>query len=406
MSGLLDEFKRIDYEYVCDLSNGGAVQLVRRGGDAFVKKITDVSCAQIYGSIKAQPIDNVPRVHEIVAAGDKCVVIEEYINGMTVGDYLKRYGVMAEESAAGYILDVCGVLGELHKRGIIHRDITPSNVLLSADHAVVIDFGIAREEKQGLERDTELLGTQGYAAPEQFGFSQTDCRSDIYAAGRLFQTMLGKDYRKYKRVIAKAVSMDPKKRYRTAARFAAAVKRARSGRMLCFALIGAAAAFAAAGIAACLYNPPHMPVSSDKTALRSAAADMNGYVPAASAKPVKRQSDSDGTEVETDKGIFSVCGAYARTEGNTAVVTVELMNIDILSSDWTEDNIWTPCIKVCDKNGTALEQTDAEAWKSNLAVGASVRRSVVYETSAAPEDLRIYLASPVTGESAVITPET
>lgn len=79
---------------------------------------------------------------------------------------------------------LCQALAPLHRENIVHRDIKPENIVLGADSQVyLIDFGIARFEKAGRSADTTLLGTHGYAAPEQFGFCQSDARADIYSLG-------------------------------------------------------------------------------------------------------------------------------------------------------------------------------------------------------------------------------
>ena len=79
---------------------------------------------------------------------------------------------------------MCDGLKELHEQKIIHRDIKPSNMILQADGRIrLIDFDAARIFKDNKATDTELLGTKDYAPPEQYGFGQTDPRSDIYSLG-------------------------------------------------------------------------------------------------------------------------------------------------------------------------------------------------------------------------------
>lgn len=86
---------------------------------------------------------------------------------------------------------VCDGISCLHKNNVIHRDITPSNVMISVDGAVkIIDLGISRIKKQYKDRDTTIMGTAGYVSPEQFGFRQTDVTSDVYSCGVLMNFML------------------------------------------------------------------------------------------------------------------------------------------------------------------------------------------------------------------------
>ena len=123
-------------------------------------------------------------------------------------------------------ISLFSALAELHKNNIIHKDIKPSNIMLTNDGTVkIIDYGISRTFKSGASSDTSNLGTRGYAPPEQFGFAQTDFRSDIYAAGvTLFELLTGgKSINRLSEyggslgpVIRKCVSLDPAMRYSSA----------------------------------------------------------------------------------------------------------------------------------------------------------------------------------------------
>lgn len=111
------------------------------------------------------------------------VVLEEYIEGERLSEYLGHSRVSSRQSA-GFIRELLQAVSVIHKLGIIHRDIKPENLLIDkAGHLHLIDFGIARIYRPGKTSDTQLLGTVGYAAPEQFGYAQSDFRSDIYSVG-------------------------------------------------------------------------------------------------------------------------------------------------------------------------------------------------------------------------------
>lgn len=145
---------------------------------------------------------------------DECIVLEEYIEGVSL-----RRATLSERALTRALLELCDVLQYLHSQGILHRDIKPENILLAPDgHIRLIDFDAAREPKTDGVQDTQLLGTRGYAPPEQYGFSQTDCRADLYALGATFQELLGPISRKrrWKRILRKCTAMDPKDRYRSA----------------------------------------------------------------------------------------------------------------------------------------------------------------------------------------------
>ncbi|MDE7247987.1 MAG: protein kinase, partial [Lachnospiraceae bacterium] len=110
------------------------------------------------------------------------------------------------------------VLEYLHGRGIIHRDIKPSNLIMADDgHIRLIDFDAARMPKAEQEQDTHLLGTRGYAAPEQYGFAQTDERTDIYSLGITLERLLGENFQRprYRKILHKCSDLDPNKRYQS-----------------------------------------------------------------------------------------------------------------------------------------------------------------------------------------------
>ncbi len=142
--------------------------------------------------------------------------------------------------------EVCEAAEALHVRNIVHRDISPANVIVAADGAHLIDLGIARLRVEGVSKDTSKLGTWGFASPEQFGFAQTDARSDVYSIGRLLGYMLTgvrpdeEAYEKalddqakvppaYRAVIDHACAFEPSGRYQSARELSAALQAAAKG---------------------------------------------------------------------------------------------------------------------------------------------------------------------------------
>ena len=132
-----------------------------------------------------------PRVMDVRRVGDEVHVIMEFVPGETLDTLVDRVGA-SPELACRLMPVVCEAASELHERfqpPIIHRDLTPSNIMvLDSDGAskpvvTLIDFGISRRWQEGADTDTTHFGTRSYAPPEQFGFGQTDVRSDIFALG-------------------------------------------------------------------------------------------------------------------------------------------------------------------------------------------------------------------------------
>lgn len=135
-----------------------------------------------------------PRIVDIFEDANSICIVEDFVEGTTLKDLLKQEKIIDEALGRQWLRDLCGVLNYLHGQEpnpIIYRDMTPSNVMLQLDGTLkLIDFGIAREYKQGADADTSYLGTAGYAAPEQFGRAQTDARTDIYSLGATFYHLL------------------------------------------------------------------------------------------------------------------------------------------------------------------------------------------------------------------------
>jgi len=159
-----------------------------------------------------------PKILYVSEDDNETVVIEEFIHGKSLADILKERGSLPETDIKNILLQLCDGLMVLHKNGIIHRDIKPSNLILEHGGAVrLIDFDAARTIKNGAKEDTRLLGTKGYAPPEQFGYGQTDERSDIYSLGVTMRKTLGEDYNGYlNRILSKCAEIDPAKRYQSA----------------------------------------------------------------------------------------------------------------------------------------------------------------------------------------------
>lgn len=174
----------------------------------------------VYNLLKNVVHPNLPVVYSVEQDGDRCSVVEEYIDGITVADVL-RAGVYTPQGASEVAKGICAALDVLHSLDIIHRDIKPENVMVDSSGTVkLIDFDAARVFKSYQAKDTSFIGTAGFAAPEQYGINQTDPRSDIFALGILLNVMLTGEHpskQLYKgrltKVIEKCINLDPNKRF-------------------------------------------------------------------------------------------------------------------------------------------------------------------------------------------------
>lgn len=137
---------------------------------------------------------NLPSIVDVIDSDENFLIVMDYIEGNTLEKLIEENGAYPQESVVDWAVQLCDVLRYLHERPnpIIYRDMKPSNVMLKSDgNVVLIDFGTAREFKEQNAGDTTYLGTQGYAAPEQFGgMGQTDARTDIYCLGATMYHLL------------------------------------------------------------------------------------------------------------------------------------------------------------------------------------------------------------------------
>lgn len=158
--------------------------------------------------------------------GALCYLIREYIEGVTLAEYVEETGPFSEANAISAAFSLCDALDYLHRQSppVIHRDIKPQNIIYTPKRAFrLIDFGTARRYQSGGKKDTSYLGTEATAAPEQFGYQQTDSRSDIYSIGVLLIFLCTGSYdlaacssiqnRRLRRCIEICTRFDPVRRY-------------------------------------------------------------------------------------------------------------------------------------------------------------------------------------------------
>jgi len=163
-------------------------------GRLYIKKYLKVYDKSIYEFLIDNPVAGMPKIHYIAEGSNGLVVIEEYIEGRTVGELIGE-GSLTAELALDIARKICGVLVVLHRlpEPIIHRDIKPSNVIVSpSGDVILLDMNAARWDRPDRESDTGYYGTMNYAAPEQlwYGLKASSAKSDIYALGVLLNVML------------------------------------------------------------------------------------------------------------------------------------------------------------------------------------------------------------------------
>ncbi len=219
MNEYAKKFTEQEYEFEEYLSSDEKTSLVRdkKTGMLYVKKEAEKDVLKIYSRLIGMRCEGMAYVTKVT----EDYALLEYINGIPLDKKLERDGVMGCEEAKKHMIALCDAVAKLHKNGIIHRDITAANIIISRQGCYLTDLGIAREKKQDKRSDTQILGTVGYAAPEQFGFMQSDERTDIYALGVVYNYMLTgclpneKLYSgREERIIKKCIEIDGKNRYK------------------------------------------------------------------------------------------------------------------------------------------------------------------------------------------------
>lgn len=169
---------------------------------------------------------NLPLIYDVITLDDGQIVLEEFIEGVTIAEVMES-GKYRYTGTRKVLRSICNALTVLHERGIIHRDVKPENVMIAKDGRVVlIDFNAARKISFAC-KDTVIMGTVGYASPEQLGVAQSDARTDIYALGVLLNVMITGKHPSEKmakgkagRIVRKCTSVNPDERYQSAEKLA------------------------------------------------------------------------------------------------------------------------------------------------------------------------------------------
>lgn len=201
----------------------GTVSVVRhkKSGTRYVFRRYSGS-GEVYRRLLPVLCPHLPQIMEAAEQDGQTAVLEEYVQGDTLAELLMGARLM-EREARQVTMQLCQALHVLHSMGAVHRDVKPENVILRGSDAVLIDFDAARIYKVASESDTQVLGTTGFAAPEQYGIFQSDERADIFSLGVLLNIMLtGKHPSremaagKMGRIVRKCTMTAPEQRYQSA----------------------------------------------------------------------------------------------------------------------------------------------------------------------------------------------
>lgn len=176
--------------------------------------------AEVYQKLKNIKHPNIATVYHVAQRDNDCLIVQEYIDGISLGEILEIERI-SKKNVMKIVTEICNALCILHNLGIVHRDIKPENIIIDNFGRVkLIDFNISRIDSKSGGKDTEILGTTGFAAPEQYGISNTDARSDIYSIGILINVLLTGEHPskricrgKWQHIVNKCTKINPDERY-------------------------------------------------------------------------------------------------------------------------------------------------------------------------------------------------
>ena len=220
------------YSLVEVLSNKNDCKVLRLRHNALSKDLVLRSLPYstgAYEKLNSLQCDNLPEIYDVKIFDDGQVVLEEFIEGMTVAQVMEC-GKYRRAGIKKVMKSLCNALAILHDQGLVHRDIKPENIMIGNNGRVVlIDFNAARQVGDKT-KDTVIMGTVGYVSPEQLGLSQTDARTDLYAAGVLLNVLatgvhpsirLARGH--FGRIVRKCTAVNPKERYQSAEKLSEAI---------------------------------------------------------------------------------------------------------------------------------------------------------------------------------------
>ena len=227
---LTDEYKLSTYsdEQVIKGSDLCTVSLVTStvDGKKYIKKEFADNKNNVFSLLQKINCPYLPEIKDII---DGRVIIEEYVDGVTLEQKITENS-LNEKQRKKIFKQLLSALDILHKNGIVHRDVKLSNIIIKNDGTpVLVDFGISKLYNEKSDKDTSLLGTVGYAPPEQFGFASTDFRSDVYSFGVTAEKL---GLNSYNKVVSRCKEFDPKNRYANAGEILKAIKQQTIGKTI------------------------------------------------------------------------------------------------------------------------------------------------------------------------------
>lgn len=245
---------------------------------------------EIMKKMADRKLSGIPKAYRIFEENGEVYLVREYIEAMSLAQMVLQKGGISEAEICRISRKICQTAEQFQNpdEPMIHRDIKPENIVVTPGGEVVfIDFGTMRSYKKDGSRDTFVVGTRGTAAPEQYGYTQTDQRTDVYAIGQTMLYMVSESYemnqlsecavsRRMKKIIEKACSFEPDKRYGDAAQLRRAVEKCQANnRKKVYKKAGAVFGLIAAGYILAIFSQDGTVIENKRieTAEQSAAEE-------------------------------------------------------------------------------------------------------------------------------------
>ena len=265
---------------------------------------------EILQKLTEMGLTGIPKACRIFEENGGVYFLREYIEGTPLSQIVLQKGGIQERELCRISIKICHAAEQFQdlEDPMIHRDIKPENIVITPGGEVIfIDFGTMRSYKKDSQRDTFVVGTRGTAAPEQYGYTQTDQRTDVYAIGQTMLYMATENYeqnqlsecdisRKMKKVIEKTCSFEPDKRYADAAELGKAIEKCQEdNRKNGYKKVGAAVGLIVAGYILAVLFPCTTVVKNGKI-----TADRNVTENQITAENTQEEETDQNTEQSQD----------------------------------------------------------------------------------------------------------
>lgn len=348
------------YKALRALNTSGTITLAENTADGrkYVLKELSGESAAIYRRIsELPPQENLMRVCEILPHGERSVAVCEYVEGQPLDELLSSGKTFHITALSHIISQLCNAVEHLHRYGIIHRDVTPKNIILDESlHLTLIDFDISRKFSGNREQDTTLYGTEGFAPPEQYGFRETGFTADIYALGVIMKLLLNTcpdcppaQEVMLRKIAAKCTRFVPDKRYRSAGAVRRAAVRSRFAVPAGISVASLAVLVGVLAVLSLRNSGENVPPEIPQTSVMSTSATT------ATTTAQTTSVTTVGTSITTEKSVPET--QISNTQTTTATTTAQTSKQAVTTAKTTSTTNSKPAVTTARTTSTTAQTT-------------------------------------------------